>query len=63
MSGELAGHCKSVDELGFQMAEWVRAKYLKENSVSDEDFFKRVQIYTIAQNVADSIVMEQLLYF
>ena len=61
-SGRLAEHCKSIDELGFQMAEQIRERYLKKSQVSDEDLVKRIKIYTSAQQFANEIVSSALIY-
>lgn len=62
MSGKLAGHCKSVDELGFEMAEQIRNAYLRANRVSDDDCMVRMKIFTIAQLMGDEIVLYRLVY-
>ncbi len=56
VSGRLAGHCRSVDELGFEMAEQILERYLETNPVSDGDFIKCVQIHFLAQQLANEIV-------
>jgi len=62
LNGRLATHCRSIDELGFKMAEQIREGYIKNHPVSDEDFWERVQVYTMAQQVADEVVLCELVY-
>lgn len=62
LCGELERHCKSVDELGFEMAEPIQEAYIKNQQVSDLDFMERIQLYTMAQNVADEVVFSELVY-
>lgn len=62
VSGRLAGHCKSVDELGFEMAEAIWKKYLTANLVLGDDFFKWLQIHIMAQQVVDEIISKELLF-
>lgn len=57
MSGKLAEHRKSADELGFEMAEQIWVRYLEQYSISDESFIERIQVYQMAQSVADEVVM------
>lgn len=61
MSGQLALHCKSLDELGFEMVEQIWEQYLEENQVSDEDFVKHMQIYSLAQQLTNEIVYSVLI--
>ncbi len=62
VSGRLAGHCSSVDALGFEMAEQIMKRYLKDQPVLGEDFIARLQIYVLAQNIADEVIFKQLIY-
>ena len=61
VSGQLALHCKSLDELGFEMVEQIWEQYLEENQVSDEDFVKHMQIYSLAQQLTNEIVYSVLI--
>lgn len=62
VSGKLARHCKSVDELGFEMAEVIWKKYLTANLVLGDDSFKWLQIHIMAQQVVDEIISKELLF-
>lgn len=60
VSGKLAGHCKSVDELGFEMAEQIWKQYFENHHVYDESFMERIRVYTAAQNVVNEIIVHTL---
>ena len=60
VSGKLAGHCKNVDELGFEMAEAIWKRCLKVFLVSDENFMERVQIYMMIDSMVDELVSSNI---
>jgi hypothetical protein len=61
-TGKLAEHCKSINELGFEMAEHICKQYIEKQQVSYEDFMEQVHIYTTALNLADEIVTHELVH-
>lgn len=61
-SGELAKHCATVDMQAFELSERIRADYLKQQPMPEEDAMKRIAVSEQAQAVADEIVKAELIY-
>ncbi|MDD4389264.1 MAG: TnpV protein [Eubacteriales bacterium] len=61
LTGKLAAHCAKVDETAFEMAERIRADYLKAHPMPEEDAMERIRLSTQTQMIADEIVTYQLI--
>lgn len=61
LTGKLAQHCANIDETALQMAEKVRADYLKVHPMPEEDVMERIRLSTQTQMIADEIVTYQLI--
>ena len=61
LTGKLAEHCTVIDKAAFEMAERIRADYLKLHPMPEEDTMERIQISTQAQMIADEIVLSELI--
>ena len=61
-TGKLAQHCTDVDQVAFSMSEDIRAQYLLNHPMPDEDTLARIQISKQAQMIADEIVAAELIY-
>lgn len=57
LTGKLAEHCAVFDKAVFEMAERVRADYLKTHPMPEDDTLERIRISTQAQMIADEIVL------
>lgn len=58
---QLAEHCVKIDKVAFDMAERIRADYLKAHPMPEEDTMERIRLSTQVQMIADEIVIEQLI--
>lgn len=56
LTGKLAEHCAV-----FEMAERVRADYLKTHPMPEDDTLERIRISTQAQMIADEIVLSEFI--
>lgn len=61
-TGKLAEHCAAVDMRAFELSERIRAYYLKQHPIPEEDALERIRISEQAQAVADEIVKTELIY-
>lgn len=61
-TGKLAEHCATVDMRAFELSERIRANYLKQHPMPEEDALERIRISEQAQAVADEIVKTELIY-
>ncbi len=61
LTGKLAKHCATIDKTAFNMAERIRADYLKAYPMPEEDTLERIRISTQAQMIADEIVTTRLI--
>lgn len=61
-SGKLARHCADMEQSAFDMAERIRGRYLEQNPPALEDTFARIQVFTLAQDIADECVLHDLIY-
>lgn len=61
LTGKLAEHCTAIDKAAFEMAERIRADYLKAHPMPDEDTMERFHASTQALIIADEIVIDQLI--
>ena len=59
-TGKLAEHCTMMDKTAFEMAEHIRADYLKKHPMPDDNILESIRISTQAQMIADKIVADQL---
>ena len=62
LTGKLAEHCGNIDRTAFELSELIRADYLKVHPMPDEDAMKRIRLSTVAQGIADELVMSELVY-
>lgn len=62
LTGKLAKHCDNIDKAAFERSERIRADYLKIHPMPDEDAMERVRLSTLVQDIADEIVMAELIY-
>lgn len=60
LTGKLAEHCSIIDKAAFEMAEHIRADYLRVHPMPEDDTLERIRISTQAQMIADEIVTDQL---
>ncbi|MFT4104156.1 MAG: TnpV protein [Lacrimispora sp.] len=61
LTGKLAEHCAKIDKAGFEMAERIRAGYLKTHPISDEDTMERIRLSEMAQEITDECVIHDLI--
>ncbi|BAQ12709.1 hypothetical protein CBB2_0599 [Clostridium botulinum] len=61
LTGKLAEHCTTIDWAAFEMAERIRADYLKLHSMPKEDTMERIHISIQAQMVSDEFVVAKLI--
>lgn len=61
-SGKLARHCADIEQSAFNMAERIRGQYLEQNAPPLEDALARIQVFTLAQDIADECVLHDLIY-
>ena len=61
LTGKLAEHCTALDKIAFEMAECIRADYLKLYPMPEEDTIGRIRISTQTQMIADEIVTTELI--
>ncbi|WP_394525485.1 TnpV protein [Lacrimispora sp. JR3] len=62
LTGKLAEHCITIDKTAFEMAEFIRAEYLKEHPLPEEDTMERIRLFEMAQGIADECVLYDLIY-
>jgi len=60
LTGKLAEHCTAMDKTAFEMSERIRSEYLKTHPMPMEDAMERMRLSELAQEIADEIVVEQL---
>jgi len=56
LTGKLLEHCMSIERVAFEMAERIRADYLKEHPMSEDDTMERIPCSGLAQEIADECV-------
>lgn len=61
-AGKLAEYCESIDKAAFERSERIRAAYLKIHPMPEEDALQRIQISTQAQNIANEIILAEIIY-
>ena len=61
LTGKLAEHCMVIGKTAFDMAERIRADYLKAHPMLEENAMERIRLSTQAQMIADEIVTDQLI--
>ena len=61
-TGKLAEYCATVDMRAFELSERIRADYLHQHPMPEEDALERIRISEQAQAVADEIVKAELIY-
>lgn len=61
LTGKLAEHCAIIDKTGFEMAERIRADYLKLHPMPEEDTMERIRLSELAQELADECVLYDLI--
>lgn len=61
-SGKLARHCANMEKTAFDMEERIRGQYLEQNPQPLEDTLARIQVFTLAQDIADECVLHDLIY-
>lgn len=61
-TGKLAEHCAAVNMRAFELSERIRADYLKQHPMLEEDALERIRISEQAQAVVDEIVKTELIY-
>ena len=59
--GKLAEHCATIDKIAFEMAERIRADYLKLHPMPQEDTMERICLSELAQELADECVLHDLI--
>ncbi|WP_394522800.1 TnpV protein [Lacrimispora sp. JR3] len=62
LTGKLAEHCMVIERTAFDMAESIRADYLKLHPIPQEDTMERVRLCELAQEIEYEIVCYQLIY-
>lgn len=61
MYRKLAEHCTMMDKITFEMAEWIRAVYLKKHPMPENDTMERIHLSEQTQEIADKIVIAQII--
>lgn len=61
LTGKLTEHCTAMDKTAFEMAEHIRADYLKMHPMPD-DTMERIRLSELAQEIADECVLYDLIY-
>lgn len=61
-SGKLARHCADIEKSAFDTAERIRGQYLEQNPPPLEDTLARIQVFTLAQDIAEECVLHDLIY-
>lgn len=61
LTGKLTEHCVIIDKTGFEMAERIRADYLKLHPMPKEDAMERFRLSELAQEIADESVLHDLI--
>lgn len=61
VTGKLAEHCTAIDKTAFELAERIRADFLKAHPMPEDDTLERIHTSTQAQMIADEIVTDQLI--
>ena len=62
LTGKLAKHCDSIDKAAFERSERIRSDYLKAHPMPDEDTMERIRLSVLAQDIAEEIVLNELIY-
>lgn len=60
-AGKLAQHCAVMEQTAFEMAERIRAQYLKQHPTPLEGM-ERIQVFEHAQMITDELVTAELIY-
>ncbi|WP_101908562.1 TnpV protein [Marasmitruncus massiliensis] len=60
--GKLSRHCADIEKSAFDMVERIRGQYLEQNPPPLEDTLARIQVFTLAQDIADEYVLHDLIY-
>lgn len=61
LTGKLAEHAVDIDKAAFEMAEHIRADYLRAHPMPENDILERIRVSTQAQMIADEIVTAYLI--
>lgn len=61
LTGKLTEHCTAMDKTALEMAERIRADYLKMHPMPD-DTMERIRLSELAQEIADECVLYDLIY-
>lgn len=61
LTGKLAEHAVEIDKAAVEIAERIRADYLKACPMPDGDTMERIRISAQAQMIADEIVIVYLI--
>lgn len=61
LTGKLAEHCASIDKTAFEMAERIRADYLKKHTIPEDDTMEHIRIFTQAQMVVDEVIIAEFI--
>ena len=61
LTGKLAEHCASIDKTAFELAERIRADYLRKHPMPEDDTMERIHLSEQAQEIADEIVTTQII--
>ena len=62
LTGKLAEYCTVIDKTAFEMAERTRADYLKKHPLPEEDTMERFRLCELAQEIADEIVLNNVVF-
>lgn len=60
--GQLAEHCKQIEQIAFQMLEQIQEDYIAKHPLPEDDFWMRASIRAMGQMVADEVVCYELIY-
>lgn len=60
ITGKLAEHCEGYDKRGYELSEKLQQKYLKEDSLPDDDFMETVKMRTQARDWGEEIILNQI---
>jgi len=61
LTGKLLEHCMIIEKYDFEMAERIRANYLKAHPTLENDTMERICLSELAQEIADDYVLYNLI--
>lgn len=62
LTGKLAEYCRAIDTTAFHLSERIQADWLKAHPMPPTDTMERIRLRTQALNIANEIVLAELIY-